>query len=154
MPVVFEAAADAAIGGTLVDFRGQHQLNESKVINGSFKNFADFVLGQPNNSVYYGCTVDKLAFAVVEKLPYSIEIVQPKVPLVRNGQMTVKIIAHRDEGFEDPINIQFPFRSPGVGDNVPSRNAQGKVRDQLPTQRQLKCIHWKVADVRHRQFQL
>lgn len=115
MPVVFEATPDAAIGGTLVDFRGQHQLNENQVVTGSFKNFADFVLGQPNNAVYYGCTVDKLAFAVVEKLPYSIEIVQPKVPLVRNGQMSVKIIAHRDEGFEDAINLQFPFRSPGVG---------------------------------------
>ena len=132
MPVVFEASPDAAIGGTLVDFRGQHQLNESKVINGSFKNFADFVLGQPNNSVYYGCTVDKLAFAVVEKLPYSIEIVQPKVPLVRNGQMSIKIIAHRDEGFEDPINLQFPFRSPGVGTTYQIVMPKGKSEINYP----------------------
>jgi hypothetical protein len=115
MPVVFEAEEAAPLGGALIDFRGQCKINETTTVTGSFSNFADFVLGQPNNAVYYGCTVDKLAFAVIEKLPFKLEIVQPKVPLVRDGEMAVKIVAHKDEGFDEAINLQFPFRSPGVG---------------------------------------
>ncbi len=115
MPVVFEADEAAPLGGALVDFRGQYKLDETRSITGSFSNSADFVLGPPNNAVYYACTVDKLAFAVIEKLPFKLEIVQPSVPMVRDGEMSVKIIAHRDEGFDEQINLQFPFRSPGVG---------------------------------------
>jgi hypothetical protein len=115
MPVVFEAEENAPLGGALIDFRGQCKINETTTVTGSFENFADFVLGQPNNAVYYGCTVDKLGFAVIEKLPFKLELIQPKVPLVRNGQMSIKIVAHKDEGFDEAINLQFPFRSPGVG---------------------------------------
>ena len=114
MPVVFEAQPDAELGGSLVDFRGRLKAKDSAIVGG-FENVADFVLGDPNNSLYYSCKVDKLAFAVIEKLPFRLEIVQPKAPLSRFGSKAIKVIAHRDEGFDEPINIQFPFRTPGVG---------------------------------------
>ncbi len=116
MPVVFEASQDAKIAGRLVDFRGKLK-DENRSVSGSFSNRADFALGQPNNAVYYACTVDRLPIAVVEKLPFSLEIVPPKTPLVREGQINIKILVHRDEGFDQPIKIQFPFRPPGVGTN-------------------------------------
>ncbi len=72
-------------------------------------NRGDFVLGQPNNALYYACTVDKLAMAVIEPVPFKLELAQPKVPMVRNGSIQLKVIAHRDEGFDGPINLQFPF---------------------------------------------
>ncbi len=131
MPVVFEADPAAQLSGALVDFRGKLKKEGTDVVGG-FQNFADFVLGQPNNAVYYGCTVDKLAFAVIEKLPFKLEIVPPKVPMVRNGQIAVKIIAHRDEGFEDPINIQFPFRTPGVGTTYQVVMPKGKSEISYP----------------------
>jgi hypothetical protein len=114
MPVIFEASSDAALGGKLVDFVGRH-VDPAKNISGSFENRGDFVLGQPNNSLYYACTVDKLAMAVIEPVPFKLELAQPKVPMVRNGSIQLKVIAHRDEGFDGPINLQFPFRPPGVG---------------------------------------
>jgi hypothetical protein len=126
MPVVFEAEANAPIGGALIDFRGQCKINETTTVTGSFANFADFVLGQPNNAVYYGCTVDKLGVAVIEKLPFKLEIVQPQAPLVRNGQKSIKIVAHKDEGFDEAINLQFPFRSPGVGTTYQITMPKGK----------------------------
>ncbi len=114
MPVVFEADADAPLGGQLVDFRARHT-DPSTNILGRFSNLADFVLGEPNNALYYSSTVDRLAMAVIEPLPFKLEIVQPKVPLIRNGSLHVQVIAHRDEGFDQPIRIFFPFLSPGVG---------------------------------------
>ncbi len=117
MPVVIEAAADAPIGGQLIDLKMKH-VDANANISGSFRNLADFALGPPNNRLYYGCEVDKLAVAVVEPLPFRLEMVQPQAPLVQLGSMNVKVIAHRDEGFDKPITVYFPFLSPGVGTTV------------------------------------
>src|SRR5690606_1627857 len=81
---------------------------------GRFKNTAD-MMRYRNNEMLWTTTVDRVPIAVVEKLPYSIEIVEPKVPLVRNGSMGLKVVAKRDEGFTKAIRVEFPFRPPGVG---------------------------------------
>ena len=44
-----------------------------------------------------------LAVAVTEECPYTIEIVEPKVPLVRGGSMGLKVGANRKAGFKAPI---------------------------------------------------
>jgi hypothetical protein len=114
MPVVFEAAADAPIAGGLMSLEARPK-DENIKVRGAFENFADFVLGQPNNAVYYGAKVDKLAVAVVEPLPFHLEIVQPQAPLARNGTMNLKVVVRRAEGFVQPVTVEFPFRSPGIG---------------------------------------
>jgi hypothetical protein len=53
--------------------------------------------------------------AVVEKLPFRIEIQQPQSPLVQGGTKDILIKVHREEGFAGNIHVEFPFRSPGVG---------------------------------------
>ena len=126
MPVVFEAAADAPLSGKLVDFRGRHA-DPKTGIAGGYRNSADFVRG-PNNTILYHGKVDKLPIVVVDELPYTLEIVQPKVPLVRRGSMALKVIAKRKEGFTAAINVQFPFRPPGVGAppsvNIPANKSE------------------------------
>lgn len=114
MPVIFEAAADAPLAGSLVDF--QAKLNEEgKDISGGFENRADFVIAGPGQSLYAWKDVNRLPVAVIEELPFSLEIVQPKVPIVRNGSMQLKIVATKKEGWDEKINVQFPFRPPGIG---------------------------------------
>ena len=117
MPVVFEAAEDALIDGDLVDFRAKlADPNQPNVaVEGGFENLADFVLGEPNNAVYVSGIANKLAIAVADKVPFRLELVQPKVPLVRSGTMNMKVLVHRDAGFDAPIYVQFPFTPPGVG---------------------------------------
>jgi hypothetical protein len=114
MPVVFEAAADAPIAGKLMKFQGKH-VDPATGIVGHFKNRADLVVAAPGQSLYVYKDVEQLPIAVVDELPYSLEIVQPKVPIVQNGQMSLKILIHRKEGFNDAITLQFPFRPPGIG---------------------------------------
>jgi hypothetical protein len=112
-PVLFEAAADAPIDGQLVDFTCK-PADEKQQVTGHFSNFADYVRYR-NAQILWGRSVDKLAFAVIEEAPYSLEIVQPKVPIVQNGSMNLKIVAHRKEGFDEAITVEFPFRPPGIG---------------------------------------
>ncbi len=113
MPVVFEAAADAPVNGALVDFIGRHADNPA--IRGGFFNRAEFIIGAPGQSMYSWRDVDRLAVAVVDELPFKIDLVEPKVPLAQNGSIQLKVVATRKEGFKAPINLIFPFAPPGIG---------------------------------------
>ncbi len=114
MPVVFEATADAQLNGALVDFLAKHA-DPNQNIQGGFGNRADYIISGPGQSLYRWKDVDRLAMAVIDEIPFHIEIVEPKVPLVRDGSMNVKIVAKKKEGWDEQINIQFPYRPPGVG---------------------------------------
>jgi hypothetical protein len=113
MPVVFEAAADAPLGGGLYDFVAHHA--ENPEINGGFSNKSDFVYGAPGQSLYYTKTMHRLPIAVVDEIPFKLDIVVPKVPIARNGSMNVKIVATKKDGWDETITVQFPFRPPGIG---------------------------------------
>ncbi|MFO0790720.1 MAG: PPC domain-containing protein [Pirellulales bacterium] len=114
VPAVFEAAEDAPVDGDLIDFRAKLADDKQAPLEGGFENQADFVLGEPNNAVFISGVVNKLAISVAEKVPYHLEIVQPKAPLVRAGTMNLKVLLKRDAGFDGPLTVQFPFNPPGV----------------------------------------
>ena len=147
MPVVFEAASDAPLDGTLIDLKG-FQKDGSKENFGRFSNTAD-MMHYRNNLMLWTTTVDRLAVAVVEKLPFSVKIVEPTVPLVREGQLGVKIVATRDEGFTKPITVEFPFRPPGVG-TLPTRQipeGKNEVFYPLNANENAQIGEWKVFAV-------
>jgi hypothetical protein len=133
MPVVFEAAESAPLNGSTVDLRAKLADPKQKLsVEGGFQNDSDFVLGEPNNAVFIDGIVHKLAMAVTEKLPFHLEIVQPKVPLVRSGTTNVKVLAHRDKGFDAPITLLFPFNPPGVGSAGSATIDKGKSEGVYP----------------------
>lgn len=117
IPVVFEATADAPIGGRLTTLEARQvteQDPEGKAgVRGRLTNRADLVLGDPN-AVYHSAEVDRVAVAVVDAVPVTVEIVPPKAPLVRNGSMELKVVVKRGEGFSQPVTVEFPFRPPGI----------------------------------------
>lgn len=117
MPIVFEAAADAPLAGALVDFKMKPTDPNLASVVGHFTNRADFVIAGPGQSLYVWKDVDRLPVAVVEELPFHLEIVQPNVPLVRAGMMQLKVVAKKKEGWDEEIHVQFPFRPPGIGAN-------------------------------------
>jgi hypothetical protein len=113
MPVLLTAAADAPVAGTLTKVLGVHA--DPKVqIPCEFNQTIELVLGQ-NNINFWGRVVDRVPVAVTDESPFSIEIVEPKVPLVRGGSMSLKVIAKRKPGFTAPISIYLPWNPPGVG---------------------------------------
>ena len=115
VPVVFEAKDDAPIDGDVIDLRAKLADPKQAPLEGGFENVADLVLGEPNNAVYIPGIVHKLAMAVGDKVPYHVEIVQPKAPLVRSGTMNLKVLVTRDAGFDAPLTLLFPFNPPGIG---------------------------------------
>jgi hypothetical protein len=109
VPVVFEAAPDAAVAGTLADV-----VASSKDAKGGFLQQVNLVYGPPNNTVFFGTAVRKLAVAVAEEAPFKLSIVEPKVPLVRAGAMNLKVVAERKAGFDKPITLKLLWSPPGV----------------------------------------
>ncbi|MBW3538868.1 MAG: PPC domain-containing protein [Planctomycetes bacterium] len=145
MPVVFEAAADAPIDGDLIVFKGRHA-DPNTGINGHFTNRADFIIGAPGQSLYSWKDVAKLPVAVVDELPFALEIVQPNVALVQNGSMQLKVVAKRKEGFTAAINVQFPFRPPGIGaaSSVAIPEGQNEVLYPLSANGNAQAGKWPV----------
>ena len=145
MPVVFEAAKDAPLSGRLVDLRARTADPKQK-ISGGFFNHAEFVIAAPGQSLFSWCDVDRVAVAVLDELPYTLEIVEPKVPLVQSGLMQLKIRAHRKPGFVEPINVQVPFLPPGVS-GVPAVDipkGQNEVLFPLNANGGAEIKKWKI----------
>jgi hypothetical protein len=99
--------------GALLDVRGRWE-REGDPLQGSFLQDVKLILGN-NKVVFWDRDVDKFAVAVSEPAPYTIELAQPQVPLVRNGTMNLKVVATRAEGFTAPIDLYVPWLPPGVG---------------------------------------
>ncbi len=94
---------------------GHRQGRRPKVdVPSKFAQTSILVLGQNQVNVW-SRTVDRLAVAVTEECPYTIEIVEPKVPLVRGGSMGLKVRANRKPGFKAAIAVSLPWNPPGVG---------------------------------------
>ncbi len=112
-PVVFEAKPDAPVGGLLADLMAKPA--DPKVVAKSQTNLdVNYSIGL-NNVPFHRHHHDRVAVAVTETAPFSIEVVDPKAPLVQNGSMYLKVIAKRAPGFTGPINVYPLFTPPGTG---------------------------------------
>ncbi len=127
IPVVFSAAADAPLGGNLVDLIGRAVDTNNPVV-GHLAQRTMLVRGQ-NNVDVWGHDADRMAVAVTDEAPFSIEIVPPQVPIVRDGSMSLKILAHRKEGYKEPIAVYLLNNPPGIGSSgaisIPGDQTEG-----------------------------
>jgi hypothetical protein len=115
VPVVFEATAAAAPSGGLANLHARHADPKHPPITSRFSQSLELVTGGPGQSVYWTAEVNRLAVSVTDEVPYSIEIVEPKVPLVQNGAGQLRVLAKRKPGFTAAIAVYPIFNPPGVG---------------------------------------
>ena len=130
VPVLFSAKADGALGGSLATVTGK-PADPKQEVPSTFGQTSVLVLGQNQVNVW-SRTVNRLAVAVTEECPYSIEIVEPKVPLVRGGSMGLKVRAIRKAGFKAPISVYLPWNPPGVGSSGGISIPEGKDEAVIP----------------------
>lgn len=113
IPVVFEVGAKVPLQSRLIHFKGT--LKDKRGLEGWLAQNSELVYGPPNNRLYWQRIEDKTALAVTKRIPFSIELVEPKIPLVQNGAMRLTVIARRDKGFVAPIRVEMLINPPGVG---------------------------------------
>jgi len=114
VPVIFEAAPDAQVSGGFLEPVAK-PVDASQAVSSSFSQDVELVVGGPGQSVYWKHEVDRLAVAVAEEVPFKLRIVEPRVPLLQNGSMGLKVVAERALGFNAPIQLQMIFQPPGIG---------------------------------------
>jgi hypothetical protein len=112
VPVVFTASDAANPAGALVDVIGK-PADANLPIVGHLNQRTMLVRGQ-NNIDVWGHNADRMATVVSEDIAFKLDIVPPKAPLVRNGQMNLKVVATRDEGFTAAISLQVLYNPPGL----------------------------------------
>ena len=114
VPVLFVAEPGAANAATMAKFTGSPVDPNVKLADQKFTHMTVMVHGQ-NLVNFWSQTLESMVVAVTDEAPFEIEVVQPKVPLVHNGSMNLKVVAKRKPGFTAPINVSFPWLPPGVG---------------------------------------
>lgn len=144
-PVLFTAREDAPIAGSLATLSGQ-VVEPRRDVPSRFSQTIELVLGQ-NNIPFWTRTVETLAVAVTEEAPFSLEVVEPRVPLVRGGSMNLKVIAQRKPGFTAPIAVSLPWNPPGLGSaggvSIPENQNEAVIPINASTGAELKT--WKVV---------
>src|SRR5438874_791115 len=146
VPVLFEAAPTAVVAGSLAHVTAKCA-DPAQKIQGGFNQLVELVTGPPGQSVYWKHEVDRAAVAVTEEAPFKINIVEPKVPLVQNGSMNLKVVAERKPGFKAPITLQMLFNPPGVGSASTVAIPEGQTEALYPVNANggAQARKWKIA---------
>jgi len=92
VPVVFSATSEAALAGALVAPRAS-PTKEGATLESHFKQRTWLLRGR-NDVEVWSHYADRAAVVVTKKVPFSIDLVEPKVPLVRGGSMQLDSRSH------------------------------------------------------------
>jgi hypothetical protein len=112
MPVLFEAAADAPLGGRLVEWHGAGGETQAPVYGG-FRQEVNLIPG-PGDSSFHTVTLSRLAVVVAEEGPLSVAVVPPAGPFAVDGTRDLTVKVARAKGFAEPVEVRFPCLPPGV----------------------------------------
>ncbi len=113
VPVQFVARSDARPQATLIRILAR-PLEDGIPFDSRCGQAFLFVgdhFGQSSNSL----VVDRYALAVTNPAPFSLEVEPPRIPLIQNGELSVRVKLHRQPGFDEPILITSAWNPAGVG---------------------------------------
>ena len=91
--------------------------------------------------------VDKYALAVTEEAPFSFELVQPEIPISKNGELALKVRVARKPGFNEPLEFQCDWEPAGVQCEPTVTMVEGKSEAlmHLNAGPNVKPGQWKMA---------
>lgn len=130
VPVLVTAAADAPLTGALVDLLGK--CTDPKVaVEGHLDQTSELVRYQNNGPVWIH-KAERMATATTEKIPFTIEVTEPKAPLVRGGFMELKVKAVREKDFNLPITVKMLYTPNGTASSTGVTIPEGKDEALIP----------------------
>ena len=71
-------------------------------------------LNHSGGHAWHTFVVDHYALAITEPAPYTIDLVQPQIPLSQNSELAVPVKVRRKPGFNDSLEFQCDWLPPGV----------------------------------------
>jgi len=144
--VVFEAAADAAPATAATPVRVVRGDGEAAQDIGSLRQGTDLVFGEPNRTPYRTSFSDRLAVAVVEEAPASIEVTMPPTPIARRGTLDLTVKVNRADGYAGRVRLEMPFRPNGIGASaVEVKESESEVAFPITCSGDAPLKEWQVA---------
>jgi hypothetical protein len=129
-PVLLTAAADAKHNASLFTVFAKGD-EKNPLIGGKLSQRHKLALGQNRRSMF-GYDTQRAAMAVTDEVPFTLEVVQPKTPIVRNGSKSLKVRINKKEGFDDKVSFRTLYNPPGIGINNSRSIAKGKSEVDIP----------------------
>ncbi|MDB6152307.1 MAG: hypothetical protein JWL90_760, partial [Chthoniobacteraceae bacterium] len=116
IPMVFEAAPDAAPVSKAFGLEAKPtDAKEGSVpVKSSVEQDID-VAENGNQKSFYSVREDHLVVSVTEEIPVKINLLTPKVPVLQNGSLGLKVVTERKNDFKGPIGLTLLFTPPGLG---------------------------------------
>ena len=111
-PVVFEAAADAAVAGGLYPFSIKSAGVDPPLAGALLDTIHHIDVN--NQGAYHSVNLDRVAVAVTAEAPVRLELETPPAPLVRSGVISLKVRAVRAEGYTGKLVVRSLWHPPGV----------------------------------------
>lgn len=143
--VIFEAAADAVPAAKLVQVAAT-PADPAKNFSYHFEHVVNLVEG-PNNTPMYSTQVNLLPVAITQEAPFKIHIITPKVPLVQNGSMNLKVAIERSGDFKGPVDVSLLYKPNGIGADNTVRIPEGQTEGVIPLSASgdAAARKWKIA---------
>jgi len=146
LPVVFQAAPDAVVSATLTDVLAQPADPKQHYASG-YAQSVELIHGAPNDYAYLKADINRLAVSVAEEAPFRLDVPPLPVPILQDGEATLKVTAVRKPGFTGPINVSMLYNPPGVNSQavitIPEK--QDSVDLPLNANGDAKPKTWRIA---------
>lgn len=130
VPFMLRADADAPVDASLTAIRA-HTIGNDLNIVGNIHQRTMLVRGQ-NNVDMWGHNANRASLAVCEECPFDIEVVQPEVPIVRNGAASLLVKAKRKGEFKEAIRLRLLYAPPGISASASIQIAADQTQAEIP----------------------
>ena len=111
-PVQFVADATAAPAAAVISLEARPVDPAQTITSGSRMNLP--FLNSPGGDAWRTVRLDKFVLAVVDPAPFSVDIEEPKVAIVRGGGLAIPVKLIRRNGFDEPIGLIVNTRPKGI----------------------------------------
>ena len=124
--VILAAAPDAPVGGKLGQLAATLEDPANPNPPTGFVRLPTVLVRGQNNNPFWSERTQALAMAVTQKVPFTLQIIEPEVPLVQGGQMSLKVVATREGDFKAPIKIEVLLNPNGMNSSREISIAEGQ----------------------------
>ena len=119
IPVLFRADKVASIGASLIDLVVEPvDPDDRRDFRGGFIQNNQATNRRGDYAMYFDRT-RQMALAVVDGATFNIEVEPPSIPLVRNGELSLKVKVQRHDNFEGAVYCEMDWLPAGVNKQPP-----------------------------------
>ena len=138
-PVQFIAAPDAKPGGAVITLDVRRTDLGKDLETGSIQ-WMPFI-NHSGGDAWRAVKTDRFIMAVTDPAPFSIELRQPSIPLVRGGELAIPVRLTRRDGFTGPVEFKCDFAPSGIvlppAETIPGDASEAVLRIAASTEAKL-----------------